>query len=278
MRKMKLNNTDVEAILESVRNTLLTEKLIPEKLVLDIPIDVDVQRTPTIAFTNEAYTKIIQLINATTLEIAWHGTVEYDEEEDTFTVTDIVVFPQKTTAATVDVDDDKYVSWFTELEDDVINNLRMHGHSHVNMGVSPSGVDISYQEELGKSLRDDEFYLFIIINKREEIHATLYDRGVIFDDKDLIITTPYDDYAVWADNEIAANVTKQTTISTINATNTGNTTVKGGNKSKGKKGSAAKTNTQPTEKESSVYRDYLRETKPELFGGSYYGYSDYYYD
>ena len=39
------------------------------------------------------------------------------------------------------------------------------GHSHVNMGTSPSSVDLNHQEEILRMLGDNDFYIFMIWNK-----------------------------------------------------------------------------------------------------------------
>ena len=63
----------------------------------------------------------------------------------------------------------------------------MQGHSHVNMGVSPSGVDNSHRAEILKQLEADMFYIFMIWNKSLNIHTLVYDlqRNVLFEDDDI---------------------------------------------------------------------------------------------
>lgn len=126
---------------------------------------------PTINITPEAYEKMTGLIDAIDKEIAWHGTVERSDRD--FLITDILVYPQIVTGATVDSDDQEYAKWFTELDDDQFETLRMQGHSHVNMGVTPSSVDESYYKQLLEHVKD--YYIIIIMNKRRELTMRLYD-------------------------------------------------------------------------------------------------------
>mgnify|MGYP003298270898 CR=1 FL=1 len=63
---------------------------------------------PTLKITREVDEKIRQLVKLTDTEIAWHGFLQYDINTDTYTLYDIVLFPQIVTSVTVQTDDDKY--------------------------------------------------------------------------------------------------------------------------------------------------------------------------
>ena len=122
-----------------------------------------------------AFTKICLLMYNTDKEIGWHGLVTRDSEQSNlFHVEDIILFPQRVTSVTVQTDDDKYCNWAVGLPDDEFKKLRFHGHSHVNMGVTPSGTDLTYYSSLIKQFKDG-FYVFMIINKRMEIYCQIYD-------------------------------------------------------------------------------------------------------
>ena len=73
------------------------------------------------------------------------------------------------------------------MSDEVYNSLRFQGHSHVNMGVSPSNTDINHQEVIAKSLCDDDFYIFLIVNKRLDTNFFVYDKktATTYKDKDI---------------------------------------------------------------------------------------------
>lgn len=150
-----------------------------------------------ITVTEEAWGKIRQLVDQCDKEVGWHGTVERTSKNE-FTIKDIFVFPQTVTAATVTSDETKYTMWLMEQPDDVFNSLRFHGHSHVNMGVSPSGVDTKYQDDILKNLND--FYIFGIFNKREDNYLIIYDvtNNIVYEDKDIILHTPGGNYRQWA--------------------------------------------------------------------------------
>ena len=50
----------------------------------------------------------------------------------------------------------------------------MQGHSHVNMGVSPSGTDTQYYESLLSQINN--YYIFIIMNKSDLMMVRYYDK------------------------------------------------------------------------------------------------------
>jgi hypothetical protein len=103
-------------------------------------------------------------------EIGWHGIVERDG--NVFKITDILVYPQKVTGATVTTDQVPYQEW---LMAQPVNKIRFQGHSHVNMGCSPSGVDEKCKEGVLESVKQDDYYLFMIWNKSLEFTGELFD-------------------------------------------------------------------------------------------------------
>jgi uncharacterized protein YndB with AHSA1/START domain len=124
-----------------------------------------------VTFNQKAYEKMQSLIHATKLEVAWHGIVE--REDNKFTVTDILCYPQEGNSVHVESDDDEYPLWLMERTDDEINNMRMQGHSHVNMSVSPSGADTHNQTEIITQVKD--YYIFMIMNKSNNIWINVVD-------------------------------------------------------------------------------------------------------
>jgi hypothetical protein len=129
----------------------------------------------TVYFTAFAWTKMVALIHEFNDEVAWHGLAKRSEEGGGFVVYDILVYPQEVTGATVNTDQEKYQTWLMQHEDDVFNNIRMQGHSHVNMGTFPSSVDITHQEKILEQLDDSMFYIFMIWNKKMESSVKVYD-------------------------------------------------------------------------------------------------------
>lgn len=127
-----------------------------------------------IIIKTEAKEKMLALVNSVSTEIAWHGLAK-KLEKGVYEIYDILVYPQTVTPVTVSTDQEKYEAWLLSLDDDTFNNLRMQGHSHVNMGVSPSGTDLSHQKCTVYNLTKEDFYIFLILNKKGDIYARIFD-------------------------------------------------------------------------------------------------------
>lgn len=149
----------------------------------------DDKRKATVYFTPEAWAKMVILIQEFDKEVAWHGVASRFEDADTdeYMISDILVYPQEVTGVTVNTDQEKYQMWLMQQDDEVFNNIRMQGHSHVNMSVSPSGVDLTHQEKILDQLDDDMFYIFMIWNKSFKHHTKIYDmrKNVLFETSDV---------------------------------------------------------------------------------------------
>lgn len=175
--------------LELLDNYLSGNEMPDGKLsfVRNIP---EVKKEAVVYFSALAWSKMVAVINTFDKEVAWHGLVkklETDADKKEYLVYDIVVYPQEVTGATVNTDQEEYEKWLDTFNDEDFDAIRMQGHSHVNMGVSPSSVDIGHKEQIIKQLSDDMFYIFMIWNKKFQHHITIYDFGdnVSYEDKDV---------------------------------------------------------------------------------------------
>lgn len=174
MQRWKLNEQDIQQVLKDAEEYLRTCISPPDKVEIKLNKKLKGKARPIVEITREAGNKILALVDLAEKEIGWHGIVS--REGNKFTIKDIYVYPQEVTGSTTEAIEDKYVEWICSLEDDEINNMRFHGHSHVNMAVFPSGVDTDYQHRLFNTVTD--YYIFMIINKRKEFKVYLYDREV----------------------------------------------------------------------------------------------------
>lgn len=140
---------------------------------------------PTIIFSSEAWEKIKTLVHKSNYEIGWHGVVH--KCNNFYKVTDILVYPQITTAVTTEADEDKYRIWLENLSDQTYNNIRLQGHSHVNMHSSPSTTDLNYYKQLINKIKD--YYIVMITNKQNDLWINLYDlqEGIIYETDDIKI-------------------------------------------------------------------------------------------
>ena len=178
-----MTNDDVENIVEKVCTELRSNFS-----GLKCYGSIDIKRSFTfksddriamLYFTPIAWIKMTALVSRFETEVQWHGLVRRISENE-FEVTDIIVPPHEVSGATVTSEYKPYIEWMDGLDDDTFNAVRFHGHSHVNMAVSPSAVDTKYRLDLVTQLpkptgNDDVFYIFLIINKKHDWSAEIYD-------------------------------------------------------------------------------------------------------
>lgn len=167
-------------------------------------------KKPILNISASAYVKMLELIRQSAVECSWHGLVH--KEEDEYTIYDIIVFPQINSATTTSTDEDEFAKWQAELIMDPefpLHELRMHGHSHVNMNVFSSGVDDQYQKDLITKVDNGDYYIFLIMNKKMEICAFIYDfeQQIMFEtnDIDLRIVSNGANLIKWANKQLKDN-------------------------------------------------------------------------
>lgn len=152
-------------------------------------VEVKLPSKPRIIYSPLAWTKQTLLILSQSGEVGWHGIVE-NKGNNVFVITDILVYPQMVSSATVTTDELTYSNWLGGQPDDIFPKIRAHFHSHVNMGVTPSGVDEKDKESIVSQMREGrDYYIFMIWNKRFEFSADIYDavNGVRFGAKDITV-------------------------------------------------------------------------------------------
>jgi len=170
---------------------------------LTVPEDVKAKlRLPRIVMSAATYLKMLQYVLKIDVECAWHGFVTR-HPNNVFAITDVKMYPHKGSGAFVESDDDRYPQWVAGLTNEQYLNCRFQAHSHVNMAVFPSGTDLQNQRdfmndlinfvELHPEATPDElnamnpFYIFAIMNKRQEINWILFDyvSGIMFEKEDI---------------------------------------------------------------------------------------------
>lgn len=186
---IKLTSDYIEECRAGFEKALQDARLCDGKISFAKTLSPRQKRNATIYFTTEAWTKMVILLQEFSKEVAWHG-VAYrnDAENDEYIITDILVYPQEVTGATVEMDTEQYASWLQENdEDERFYNIRMQGHSHVNMAPTPSSVDMSHQENILAQLGDDDFYIFMICNKSFQRNIKIYDmrKNILFENADI---------------------------------------------------------------------------------------------
>ena len=187
---IKLTEAQLEECRREFEASLASLKLTDGKVSF-IKTLTNINEKATVYFDPLAWRKMQTLIKEFDKEVAWHG-VAYrgdDSKLNEYFITDILVYPQTVTGATVETDQTKYEMWLMGHEDDVFNNIRMQGHSHVNMGVTPSSVDTTHQSKILEQLTDDMFYIFMIWNKSGNKFIKIYDmkKNILFETSDITV-------------------------------------------------------------------------------------------
>jgi len=139
------------------------------------------ENTPIVYITPNSMMKMQAYVNEFDKEISWLGTVERTQDnsnllEHEYLITDVMLFPQEVTATTTEMLEAALNDFGTKLvqagDTKTFNQIKAWGHSHVNMGVSPSGTD---NETFHEFYKDSDFFIRIICNKKEEIRIDIVD-------------------------------------------------------------------------------------------------------
>lgn len=182
---IKLTAEYITEAVEAFKKALTSGKFADGEVTFTKKLGDIKDRKAKVIYKEIAWLKQNALVEQWDKEVAWHGIAKRGEG-DTYIIEDILVYPQEVTGVTVTTDQEEYETWLMNHDDDTFNNIRMQGHSHVNMPTSPSGVDNSLYERILQQLDDTMFYIFMIWNKRGEKTIKIYDmsKNILFDTKD----------------------------------------------------------------------------------------------
>lgn len=134
---------------------------------------------PRVFITPLALTKMWHYVDLCQDEIGWLGTAK--KYGDAYLIEDCFLFEQEVDATNTDISGEGLAKFVNEMlvkgEEgiEIINNLKVWGHSHVFMDVSPSLTDndtMSIFKENG-----NEWFLRIIANKKGDLEVSLFDYG-----------------------------------------------------------------------------------------------------
>ena len=195
MKKINYSLTEEQKqqIIADFTNKLNTGLEVPSiKYNLDLDYETELKTEPKaeLFITATAYAKMMMYVRDTDTEIAWHGTAYRTTTTPGYYIKNVFLYPQIVRSVTVDTDQEKYNEWKTSLDDETFNHLNFQGHSHVNMGVTPSGVDTAYYDtilKIYKQEQPDSFYIFTVMNKRGEMYLIIYDlaKNLVYNKQDI---------------------------------------------------------------------------------------------
>lgn len=176
---------------------------------------------PVIEISNHDLEAIRHIVDIAPQEAQWYHTVTKDTSGSvvTYKVEGMYIPEQFTSAASVETDPNMMVSFFKELRDkvgpertnEIISKMTCWCHSHVNMGVSPSGQDHKqFAEQCENAIRDNVTnpQIMLIFNKRDDYYCQIFDPeyNLIFENVD-IVETSYD--FSWIDKEAKSKFKKK---------------------------------------------------------------------
>lgn len=148
----------------STSTTTTTTSMYPAK---------DQPKAPSVWYTDKVWEKIRLLVDTCQKEVGWLGYVE-KYSDDTYVVVEIYVPPQTVTAAETDIEADAMGDLAMKLLDEGLDPSKLiyWGHSHVNMGVSPSGQDETQIEEF---IEHCPIFIRGIYNKKGDAKVDVFD-------------------------------------------------------------------------------------------------------
>ncbi len=156
-----------------------------ERLQTKPTVTVLEQCLPDVIINSNALVKMQLYVDKCDDEIGWLGTAY--KQKNTIYVEDVYLFEQEVHSTTTEITPEGLSKFGEELlkQDNGIeiwNNLKVWGHSHVNMSTSSSGQDDKQMETFANNGHD--WFVRIIANKKGEMQIDLYDysQGIIYKD------------------------------------------------------------------------------------------------
>lgn len=133
---------------------------------------------PKVYIYDEALNKMNEYIEQCELEIGWLGCAK--RVENNFLITDVFLFKQEVHSTTTEITTEGLSEFAMELMEndqengmETWNNLRVWGHSHVDMGTSPSSQDEKQIDVFMEN--DNDFFIRLIGNKKGHLRVDVYD-------------------------------------------------------------------------------------------------------
>ena len=149
----------------------------------------------TVIISEEAWTNIKLLVDLCPQEVAWVGTVERKETKKivSYTIKDIFLPKQTVTSVTCTIDEEDYSRIMNEIDNP--EDLNLWGHSHANMGTTPSHQDLTEWKE--KVETTGKFYIMMITNRKREVMCYVIDKinGVELENVKVVIGSTVDEEA-----------------------------------------------------------------------------------
>lgn len=186
---IRMTDEQIEDVLKEIRESIKGDYIYDGKLSFTKQFDAPESKA-TVYFTKEAWIKMTMLVQMFDKELAWNGVACRKEgEENAYVISDIMVYPQEVTGATVSMDETEYAKWLQENDDERFYQIHFQGHSHVRMSTGPSSTDHDHQRKIVEQLKKNGFYLFAIYNKSYECNWRIFDmqKNILFENGDVTV-------------------------------------------------------------------------------------------
>lgn len=142
-------------------------------------------KEPKVFIYKNALDKMKQYIDACDKEIGWLATAV--KSKNNYIIKDCFLFEQEVASTTCELTEEGLSNFAQEIIQlpngvEIWNEIKCWGHSHVNMGVSPSTQDEKQFNWFMKN--QDDFFIRIIGNKKEEFGISIIDleKGIRYDE------------------------------------------------------------------------------------------------
>lgn len=134
---------------------------------------------PQVVISADAISKMEIYVAECNEEVGWLGTAQ--KIKNVIFITDVYLFKQEVHATTTEITPEGLGEFAEELlkqEDgmEIWNNLKVWGHSHVNMSPTPSGQDDKQMEVFAESGQD--WFIRIICNKAGTVRLDIFDYSI----------------------------------------------------------------------------------------------------
>lgn len=181
MRRKKVNAGAQTSLLSPITKTSIVPVTLRECKQLIYNIFAK-PKYKELKVTKSAYIKLMCYINLIgDYEISGFGRIKDG------TIIDFKILKQEVKPAYVECDDDAVMEFIRSVPKEQLSEWELDWHSHVDMGVTPSGTDWSNYEDMS-NLRGHEQFPIMIINKRQEYTLMNYISEDNSEDIDLVIT------------------------------------------------------------------------------------------
>lgn len=161
-----------EFLEELIKGTNLEGKIVDGKPFKQHDFKPLMYDTPKVLLTPEVYRDMFILIAGCDIEISWLGKVE--QKGKNFLITKIYLPEQSCSGTSTEMSTsgltDLAMKIINEEGADEYNKLRFWGHSHVRMGVTPSGTD----EEQTRDFKDNDWFIRSIGNKEGKMKFDIF--------------------------------------------------------------------------------------------------------